>query len=408
MGKLNKLFDQYRGLPREIYVIFISRIINSMGSFVQPLLTLILTDKIGLSTTVSGLYITAVNLISVPSIIIGGRLVDTLGRKKVIIISQGLGAFTLIVCGLMDTSVYMVYVLMFSSIMYNVCTPAYDAMLADLTVPQNRKNCYSFIYMGANIGLAIGPFIGGLLYKDFLPLVFIGDGITTITSLILVSKFIKETKHLNENIKVDRKMERKVHGSVFKVLLQRPILIYFALILFCYQFEYSQYGFTLPIQLDRLFESKGAVYYGFLSSFNGIIVILFTPIISKITHKIKPLKVMALGGFCYAIAFGTLSFINMLPLFYLCIFIMTLGAIMISINSSAFIANYTPASHRGRVSSILPMIIGAGSTCGPLIMGRYISVFSIASCWVIIGTLGIISTSLMTLLSRSKLVNNKN
>ncbi len=49
MKYLKQLIEPYVGLPKEIYVIFVARIINAFGCFVMPLLTIILKDKIGLS-----------------------------------------------------------------------------------------------------------------------------------------------------------------------------------------------------------------------------------------------------------------------------------------------------------------------------------------------------------------------
>lgn len=402
MGGIKKLLQPYKGLPKEIYILFISRIINSIGCFVQPLLALILTNKIGLAKDAAGTYITALSLLAVPSLIIGGKLVDTLGRKKIIIISQGFGALSIIACGFMKPNIFMVYMLMLSSLLYALSSPAYDAMLADLTTPETRKGAYSLLYMGWNLGFAVGPIIGGFLYKSYLSIVFIGDGATTILSLLLVIYFVSETKGRDINIEVDekRELEKDVEGSVLKVLLSRPILIFYALILLCFEFEYSQWGFTLPIQMEEVFRDMGGAYYGILASFNGLIVIIFTPIISSLTHTFKPIRVVALGGLCYGVSFGMLTFTKVLDLFFIAIFIMTVGEILISINSSTFIANHTPASHRGRVSAVLPLIFGAGYTFGPMIMGHFISVYSISKAWLLIGGIGLISAFLMEMLER--------
>lgn len=94
MKRITALIAPYRGLPREIYILFFSRIINSMGTFVFPLLALILSSKIGLSKVDTGNFMTLLVFTQAPSMIIGGKLVDIFGRKKVIMIFQGLGALT--------------------------------------------------------------------------------------------------------------------------------------------------------------------------------------------------------------------------------------------------------------------------------------------------------------------------
>lgn len=394
MNMGQQLFTPYKGLPKEIYIIFVARVMNSLGGFVNPLLVLILTQKVGLDTGIAGTYITFISFIAVPGMILGGKLADSFGRKWIICICQGLGASIYIAAGFfISPSMTMVYMIMGASFFFIMCSPAYDAILADLTNPDNRKGAYSLIYMGWNLGFAIGPAIAGLLFKDYLSLIFLIDGICTLLATTLIVIFIKESK--SAAVEPERILERTVEGSIFKVLLSRPLLIMFALILLCIEFAYTQWSFSIPLHLGELFGDVGASYFGILASFNGILVIVFTPFLTKITQKARPIRVIAGGALCYALAFGMLAFTMILPLFYLSIFIMTVGEILIAINASTFMANMTPASHRGRMSSILPLVIGTGNAVSPMVMGNYISANSIASAWIMIGTLSLLSAALM-------------
>ncbi|MHA5103427.1 hypothetical protein R5R40_04630 [Oenococcus oeni] len=46
-----------------------------------------------------------------------------------------------------SSSMLLVHLLILSSILYSISSPAYDALLADITVPKNRQASYSLSYM---------------------------------------------------------------------------------------------------------------------------------------------------------------------------------------------------------------------------------------------------------------------
>ena len=46
-----KLFDQYRGLRKEIYILFFGRVVTNLGSMIWPVMTMILSQKLGLSAS---------------------------------------------------------------------------------------------------------------------------------------------------------------------------------------------------------------------------------------------------------------------------------------------------------------------------------------------------------------------
>jgi MFS family permease len=380
MFKLNQSFNQYKGLPKEIYILFIGRIINCLGSFVGPLMALILTQKFGMSSSESGSFIALQSCVQGVALIIGGKFVDSFGRKRVIITCQSLGAFMLILCGIMPISMLTAKMMITSSCLYSIAFTAYDALQADVTNTQNRKISYSLLYMGINIGFALGPIIGGFLYKNYLSLVFIGDAVTTLVSMILVVTLIKE-KHEAADIKEreedDELLERNelednVEGSVFKVLFNRPILIVFGMIMFFINFTYAQWPFALPLQLGKIFGSDGAKIYGLLGAANGIIVIIGTPFLMRLTRKFSELMNISLCAFIYFISFLMFGFISSIPLFFFGVILMTFGEIIGATNSAAFISNNSPASHRGRLSSVLSIITGSGFAISPMVIGSII------------------------------------
>jgi len=406
-AKVKEVLKPYIGLPKEIYVLFVARIVNAMGAFVFPMLTLILTKKIGLSMGDAGFWVSLGGFLWIPSSLIGGKIADTLGRKKLIVIFDSLAALSYIACMFVEPSMEMIYLIILASSFMGIAAPSHDALIADLTTPENRNGAYSLSYLGWNMGFAIGPLIGGFLLENHLKLFFLIDALTAMTATALILFFIKETiGKTKEDLGEDRRLEKREEGSIFKVLLSRPILIYFSLIVFGYNFAYSQWGFMMPHHVDLNF-GEGGPLYGMLASFNGVIVIIFTPLITSLFIKKNNIRKIFYGGILYAVGFGMLGFISTKTAFFSSVFIFTLGEIFITISFMPFIANHTPASHRGRMSSVLPIIMGFGHTLSPFVMGKVLDYISVDSAWQIIGLIMIISTLMMLIIEKIDNANEK-
>ena len=168
--------------------------------------------------------------------------------------------------------------------------------------------------------------------------------------------------------------------------------------MFGYNFVYSQLSFLYPIYVSKIVPGNGARFYGMLISFNAIIVITMTPIITKLISGKKSIKRIFLGGMFYTLGFGMLGFISSIPFVYISVIIITLGEIVVTISSAPFIVNHTPASHRGRMDAVLPIIMGIGFTIGPAIMGTILKFTTIENGWRFVGTVMLIYTFLTYLL----------
>ncbi|MHB9145133.1 MAG: MFS transporter [Symbiobacteriia bacterium] len=376
----------YRGLPTSVYVIFFSRIVNSMGNLVYPFLTLYLTTKMGYSTETAGVFMTLAAFVNPPASMLGGKLADHMGRKALIVGGMTLSALCLIPLGFLGSSLLVPILLVLSRLFGSLADPAYWALITDLTTPDNRKSTFSLLYLGWNVGFAVGPMLAGFLFEHYLPALFLGDAATTLLSVVMVALMVPETnpsliggpandEHLPE-------AERAETGSLMSVLLKRPILIISAFLFIAYNLVYSQQVFALPLQMKDMFGlARGSVYFGALMSTNAITVVVLTSWITAATLKVRPLVSIGLGGLAYALGFGMIYFIHTQPLFIFSTVIWTIGEVITSVNMGVFIADNSPASHRGRINAALGIIGGSGWAFGPWLGGLWLKALPVRTLW---------------------------
>jgi MFS family permease len=396
---IRERFGGYFELPKPIWILFVVRIINAMGNFVYPFLTLFLTKKIGLSASEAGNFFIAAAVLSMLGSLIGGKLADNYGRKKLMLIFQGIAALFFLACGFLGNSIWVPILLSVAGFFSGAAQPANSAMVTDLTNKENRKHAFSLLYLGINFGFAIGPMIAGFLYNNYTQLIFFGNAGSIVISLILVGFFIKETAPTEEEIENSKQIEDDESAedtSVGVALLNRPTLMLFLVGRTINQLVYATIGFAIPIQMAKTFGDKlGPEYFGYLMSFTGLVVITLTIPTIKLMGKIRPVVNMAIAGVFYAVGFGMLGFVSSFWLFILSGLIFTIGEIIEATNSGVYVANHSPINHRGRFNAIIPLVTGLGSTFGPKIFGVYSDSYGLTSMWVLCFVLAMISSVFM-------------
>lgn len=386
MGLTRKL-DIYSGLPRSIYVLFIVRIVNAMGNFVYPFLTFFLTERLGFSAEAAGEFFLASAVFQAIGSIAGGKLTDHIGRKKLLLGFLGMSALCFFPGPFLGNSILIPVFLILSGMFAGAAQPVSSAMITDLTNKENRRQAFSLLYMGTNIGFSIGPMIAGFLYKNYTNWIFYGNAFAIAISLVLILLFIPETMPNVEDMEqaeYEGDDEAAEEGSVMDALRKRPVLMLFSIGRLVNQLVYSCIGFAIPLQLAEKFGSNlGPKYFGIIMSFTGLVVITFTMPATRLSLKLKPLINIALAGFFYAIGFGMIGFIDTLPLFLLSAFIFTVGEVLEATNAGAYIANHSPITHRGRFNALITMIIGTGNAIGPYFFGKFITSYGLFELWIL-------------------------
>jgi MFS family permease len=398
---LTSSFAIYRGLPRAIYALFLAQIVNAVGNLVYPFLTFFLTQRLEYDSATAGMFIFIASTAYVPGSLIGGKLADAAGRKKVLLIAQGLAGVMFIPCAFLSASPIVPWFIIAANFFGGAANPTHEAITTDITTEEQRKPAFSLLYLGHNIGFAVGPMIAGFLFTHSLPLLFLGDAATTFIALVFVAVLVPESKPSEEIMESHGgpdSNERAEIGGLLPVLFRRPYLLAFSFISLLLTFVYSQFTFSLPLQLEELHPSRGPIFYGTLMTVNALTVIFLTAPMIAVTRSIKPVLTVALSALLFAFGFGMIFFIKALPLFLVSTVIWTVGEILQATNTNVYIAGHTPISHRGRFNSILPIIIGAGFAVGPPVMGTYIETAGIAAVWPLMGGISLFAAAALSLL----------
>ncbi|NRT75391.1 MFS transporter [Clostridium beijerinckii] len=395
---MKDFINNYKGLPKEMHVICFATLINRLGDFVVPFLALYLTQKIGMTAAATGVIVTLSSVVGIPASILGGKISDMFGRKKIYTYAQSIAAVTLIPCAFTKSVSITIMCLLISTFFNGFVRPAFQSMIQDILSKEERQAGFSLNYLAINAGVAIGPIIAGFLFNNLLPLLFLGDTLTSLIAVFLVWKNIKETYPVNSKLKVESKAEIAEKGNTFQMLWKRPALSLFLVLYMVYNFIYAQHKFSLPITLNAQFNNESAKLLGYIMSVNAVTVLVLTIFIGFITKRNHQLTNMAFTGILYAIGFGMIGYIDNFNFFVISTIIWTLGEILSSISSGVYVANNSPSNYRARLNAIMNLGRFLGTALSTFFSGAYIQVYGYKTLWFLIFFISIISGILMFVL----------
>ena len=399
-------------LPAAIKYLFLVRLINAAGSFVMPFMTMLLTVKLGWAADRAGSFMTLMFLAGGAGMLVGGKLGDTIGRKRLIASCQAGAAALFAGAFATGMSPALPYLAAGASVLLSSTWPVFNAMVADIAPPEQRKRAYSLLYWGNNIGFSLGPLAAGFLFNRATGLMFLANAVALAIASSIIGLFVRETMPAasattlasetgeEAEAEADAK-EASEKGGILGVLGRRPLLIAFALVLALLNLVYAQHQFSLPIFLESRLGDAGPSAFGVAMTVNGLTVVACTALATLVTGRLPTLACMAVAGLLYAAGFGLLSFLAPgagIALVIASTFIWTLGEILSATNVNVFIASRSPSSHRSRLNSIVSLIAQTGSMLCPLVSGRFIAAHGSSAVWPAAACLGICGSALMLLL----------
>jgi MFS family permease len=378
-------------LPRSLWIVFAGLFVNRFGSFVTVFLVLYLISR-GYTLTQAGAAVSAYGIGSIGASAFGGYCADRLGRRNTIIFSMFSSAATMLLLSQTSTLLLIILLVGLAGLTTELYRPAASALIADLVPSGQRVRAYALSRFCINLGFAAGPAVAGLLASRSFLLLFVGDALTSVLFGLLALFALPTGMHSHGK-------QDLTQSGLFPALRsdRRFLLFLFASLMISFVYFQSQSTFALQVHARGLSNAL----YGTLISLNGLLIVLLELPISTLTQRFPLGSVIATGFLLIGLGFGLIAFASTFPLLTLTVGIWTLGEMIHSPVSAAYVANLAPPHLRGRYQGTWGMTWSSGLILGPL-LGTLIFSWSAEGLWLICGGLGFVSALLIILAARKQ------
>jgi len=358
---INKFFKNYikaySGLPKSVWFLSLIVLINRTGSIVFFFMTLYLTSQKDYSVAEAGQMISVYGLGALFGALLGGWLTDKIGSMKVQLYSLILSGIGYLILGYADQSYQIAGLLFAIAVVSEAFRPANATAVAEVTSPDIRARAYALNRLAINVGVTIGPAIGGFLATINYIYLFWIDGLTCLIASVFLWIFLNKIhnviSHANEEKSVSSKSPWK--DKAFLLVLLLMLLM---------GFSFVQIFNTWPLYLKsfyNLLEDK----IGLLLALNALMVALIEmPLIHNL-EKFNTIKVMGLGGFLLLFGFGLLPLGNTFLFAAATVVIWSMGEMLVFPFITGFIASRANASNRGKYMGLYTFTFALALVIGP-------------------------------------------
>ena len=385
------MFSQYKGLRKELYILFIGRIMTNMGAMIWPMFTLILNRKLGLNATVIAACMVIFSLVNLPVSLIGGKLADKLNKKNIIVVCDLVSIASFIYCAIVPVTITSIAIFAVASLFQTIEWPSYDALVADFSTSKDRERAYSLSYLGTNLGLVLSPTLAGFLFENHLNLAFLINGISIALSTILILFRIRDVHRETDDSPAsgyEADLDSKV--SALSYIGHSRVVLLFIIAAALSNGVYSMYSYLMPLDMGITYAERGSVLFGSMSSTNCIVVVTCTALITRLFRKIRESGKMLIGeGLILAGYLLFLLFIRQPIMCFVAITVFTFGEIFNTLSSSPFLTRRIPASHRGRIIAVMNVVCGLSSSAIQLAVGWIYDKAGSPTAWTTVIGIGI-------------------
>jgi predicted MFS family arabinose efflux permease len=314
-------------------------------------------DKLGVDSSALALALLVGACLAAASGYAAGHVSDHVGRRPVILAGWAtLSAYVWLFVLAGNAGNLGLVVLAGAGAAGSIGWAATQAIVADLLPPERHEAGYASLRVANNLGVVMGPVLGGLLLLVSWPALFAGVSVLTGCVFVLAWRLLPARGAYTPESKPER-------GSFAVVRRDRVFLLFLLSTALAYV-VYVAYETVLPISLV---DSHGLApsTWGFLVILNPAMVTFFQLRLTRRVAHVPAVVKLAVAMLLMGLPFLLLSLSAALPVVLLVIFVFVIGEMLWVPTSQAVAAGLAPADLRGAYMGAFSSMGAVGFALAP-------------------------------------------
>ena len=372
------------GLPRAVWVLSAVAFTNRVGTMFVPFLVLYATSALGVSASQAGLLLTVYGVGAIVAAPIGGRLCDRYGPVRVMWLSLVASGALLLCMPLATTFESTVALIAVLALVGEVVRPATMSAIGSFAPPHQRRAAFALSRLAVNLGMAVGPALGGFLAAGSFHILCFVDGATSLAAALLLALLWpgEPTRLAGEPAHVRRGAWRTPGFALFLLGVLASAIVFF------------QHEATLPLFMTRDLSLSSATF-GLMFTLNtGLIVLVEVPInlaMARWPHR----RALSLGAVLIALGFGGAAFVT--PSWgdgavygiAATVVVWTFGEMILLPGMTAYVTDLAPPGRTGEYLGLYSMAWGIAFATGPAVGTWLYDVAGARTLWLAVLGLGL-------------------
>ncbi|MEH2110346.1 MAG: MFS transporter [Nostoc sp.] len=379
--KLMKLASQSQlsswlsSIHPQVWIFAIGRFFSEVGTgFTLFYAPIFFVNQLGLSATSVGVALGSASISGIVGRITGGSLADSgyWGRRRTLLLATAISAIASLVLAASNNFTTLVIGSLISGLGIGFYWPAAEAVVADASQIDNRRETFAIARLADNLGLAIGIVLAGFLIAIIgsYRWLFIIDAISFMVFFGVVYVGISET----EQQQIEKSEKTELFAAWMAVLSDRRFLVYIAVNIF-FTIYISQIHSTLPLYFKNFVfaESTAKVFaettISGLFAWHLVFAIICQLPVTSILKRCSHTLALTVSAIFWAIGFGLIWISSTTPSHQLLWVILALGVFAVAIvsytpSAASLVTELAPENQRGVYFSINALCWAVGSFIG--------------------------------------------